>query len=115
MPIGTIHRLSKWRSSGSPNTTRAPTDAVTLASIFVVNTADADPLPSVRTALDDNVPGESTYRFADALIKAGKDFDLVVVPGAGHGMGGSYGERRMRDFFVRHLLGVEPVDRNGAQ
>jgi hypothetical protein len=62
--------------------------------------------------LDDNVPTESTYRFADALIKAGKDFDLVVVPGAGHGMGGAYGERRLRDFFVRHLHGVEPPDRN---
>jgi dipeptidyl aminopeptidase/acylaminoacyl peptidase len=51
----------------------------------------------------------------DALIKAGKDFDLVVFPGAGHSAGGSrYGERRRRDFFVRHLLGVEPPDRNAA-
>ncbi len=62
--------------------------------------------------LDTNVPPESTLRFADALIKAGKDFDLVFVPGAGHGSGGAYGQRRMRDFFMRHLLGVEPPDRN---
>jgi dipeptidyl-peptidase 4 len=62
--------------------------------------------------MDTNVPPESTFRLADALIKAGKDFDLVVVPGAGHGMGGSYGTRRMHDFFVRHLLGEEPPDRN---
>jgi dipeptidyl aminopeptidase/acylaminoacyl peptidase len=62
--------------------------------------------------LDENVPTESTYRFADALIRAEKDFDLVLVPGAGHGMGGQYGERRMRDFFVRHLHGIEPLDRN---
>ncbi|HYO23857.1 MAG TPA: prolyl oligopeptidase family serine peptidase, partial [Lacipirellulaceae bacterium] len=62
--------------------------------------------------LDENVPVESTYRFADALIKAGKDFDLVVVPGAGHGMGGRYGERRLRDFFVQTLHGVDPLDRN---
>ena len=55
--------------------------------------------------LDENVPPESTLRFADALIKAGKDFDLIVVPNAGHGIGGSYGERRMRDFFVRQLRG----------
>jgi dipeptidyl aminopeptidase/acylaminoacyl peptidase len=54
---------------------------------------------------DTNVPPESTLRLADALIRADKDFDLLVVPGAGHGMGGSYGQRRMRDFFVRHLLG----------
>jgi len=65
--------------------------------------------------LDSNVPTESTYRLADALIKAGKDFDLVVVPGAGHGMGGPYGERRKNDFFVRHLLGIEPPDRNAEE
>lgn len=62
--------------------------------------------------LDTNVPPESTLRFVDALIKAGKDFDLLVIPGGGHGMGGDYGARRMRDFFVRHLLGTEPPDRN---
>ncbi|HUG70976.1 MAG TPA: prolyl oligopeptidase family serine peptidase [Pirellulaceae bacterium] len=58
--------------------------------------------------MDTNVPPESTMRFADALIKADKDFDLIVVPGAGHGMGGRYGTRRMHDFFVRHLLGDQP-------
>ena len=62
--------------------------------------------------MDTNVLTESTFRLADALIKAGKDFDLVVVPGAGHGMGGSYGARRMNDFFVRHLQNREPPDRN---
>jgi dipeptidyl-peptidase-4 len=53
--------------------------------------------------MDTNVPPESTMRFVDALIKADKDFDLIVVPGAGHGSGGSYGRRRMYDFFVEHL------------
>jgi dipeptidyl aminopeptidase/acylaminoacyl peptidase len=62
--------------------------------------------------LDTNVPPESTYRLVDALIKAHKDFDFVMVPGAGHGMGGAYGTRRMHDFFVRHLQGQEPPDRN---
>ena len=62
--------------------------------------------------MDTNVPPESTLRFADALIRADKDFDLVLVPGAGHGMGGRYGERRMRDFFVRHLHGIERADRS---
>lgn len=64
--------------------------------------------------MDTNVPPESTYRFVDALIKAGKDFDFVLVPGAGHGPGGSYGIRRRDDFFARHLLGIEPPDRNAA-
>ena len=62
--------------------------------------------------MDTNVPPESTMRLADALIKAGKDFDLLVVPGAGHGMGGAYGNRRLQDFFVRHLHGVDPPGRN---
>jgi dipeptidyl aminopeptidase/acylaminoacyl peptidase len=53
--------------------------------------------------MDTNVPPESTMRMVDALIKADKDFDLIVIPGAGHGGGGAYGRRRMQDFFVRHL------------
>jgi dipeptidyl aminopeptidase/acylaminoacyl peptidase/uncharacterized protein (DUF885 family) len=64
--------------------------------------------------MDSNVPPESTLRFVDALIKAGKDFELLVVPGANHGTGGAYGLRRMRDFFVRNLMRVEPPDRNGG-
>lgn len=55
--------------------------------------------------MDTNVPPESTMRFADKLIKANKDFDLLVVPNAGHGMGGAYGQRKMHDFFVRNFLG----------
>ncbi len=62
--------------------------------------------------MDTNVPPESTMRFVDALIEADKDFDLIVVPGAGHGNGGAYGRRRMHDFFVRHLQGVDPPNRN---
>ncbi len=62
--------------------------------------------------LDTNVPPESTLRVADALIKANKDFDLLVLPGTNHTLGGAYGERRRRDFFVRHLHGVDPPDRN---
>lgn len=59
--------------------------------------------------LDRNVDPASTMQVVDALIKADKDFDLLVVPGAGHGIGsGTYGMRRTRDFFVRHLLGAEP-------
>ena len=59
--------------------------------------------------LDKNVDPASTMQVANALIKADKDFDIIVFPGAGHGAGGSpYGRRRMQDFFVRHLMGVEP-------
>ena len=58
--------------------------------------------------VDTNVPPESTMRVVDALIRADKDFDLLVIPGANHTSGGRYGNRRRWDFFVRHLLGVEP-------
>jgi dipeptidyl-peptidase 4 len=58
--------------------------------------------------LDRNVDPASTMQVVNALIKADKDFDLLVVPGAGHGGGGAYGARRLQDFFVRNLLGVEP-------
>jgi dipeptidyl aminopeptidase/acylaminoacyl peptidase len=58
--------------------------------------------------VDDNVDPASTMQVADALIKANKDFELVVVPGLGHSSGGKFGERKRRDFFVRHLLGVTP-------
>jgi dipeptidyl aminopeptidase/acylaminoacyl peptidase len=61
--------------------------------------------------MDTNVPPESTLRFADALIDANKDFEMLVVPGADHGISGphsAYAQRRTRDFFVRALLGKEP-------
>lgn len=58
--------------------------------------------------VDDNVDPASTMQLVDALIKANKDHELVVLPGAGHTSGGAFGERKRRDFFVRHLLGVEP-------
>ena len=59
--------------------------------------------------MDRNVDPASTMQVVDALIKADKDFDLLVVPGGGHGVGSSpYGARRTADFFVRHLWGQKP-------
>ncbi len=62
--------------------------------------------------MDTNVDPASTMQVVDALIKAKKIFDLLVIPGGGHGMGGEYGQRKMLDFFVRHLHGVEPPNWN---
>jgi dipeptidyl aminopeptidase/acylaminoacyl peptidase len=62
--------------------------------------------------MDTNVPFESTMRVVDALVRARKTFDMLVVPGMGHSSGGAYGETLRRDFFVRHLHGVAPPDRN---
>ncbi len=58
--------------------------------------------------LDDNVDPSSTYQVVDALIRANKDFELVVLPGVGHTMGERYGEHKRFDFFVKNLLGVVP-------
>jgi len=59
--------------------------------------------------LDHNVDPASTMQVVNALIKADKDFDLLVIPGSDHGAAESpYGKRRRADFLVHHLLGVEP-------
>jgi dipeptidyl-peptidase 4 len=60
-------------------------------------------------AMDDNVAPYNTYLVVDALIKANRDFDLIVFPHARHGFGADdgYMMRRRWDYFVRHLLGAE--------
>jgi len=59
--------------------------------------------------LDRNVDPSSTMQVVNALIKADKDFEFLIVPGAGHGAAETpYGNRRRMDFFVKNLLGVEP-------
>ncbi|MDQ8173766.1 MAG: DPP IV N-terminal domain-containing protein [Gemmatimonadota bacterium] len=60
--------------------------------------------------MDDNVPPDNTWLVVDALIKAGKDFDLVMIPNAAHGFGAAsnYMMRRRWDYFVQHLLGAVP-------
>jgi dipeptidyl aminopeptidase/acylaminoacyl peptidase len=61
-------------------------------------------------AMDDNVAPYNTYLVVDALVKANKDFDLIVFPHARHGFGidDNYMMRRRWDYFVRHLMGAEP-------
>ena len=64
--------------------------------------------------LDTNVDPSSTFQVVNALIQAGKDFDLLVVPNGGHGATGPDGTRRRNDFFVRWLLGVNPPNWNSG-
>lgn len=66
------------------------------------------PLMLVVGEMDDNVDPASTMQVVNALIKAGKDFELVVIPGARHTMGDDFGEHKRYDFFVKHLMGVNP-------
>ena len=59
--------------------------------------------------IDTNVDPASTLQVVDALIQNKKDFEFVLVPNGGHGVGESdYLFRRRQDFFVRSLLGVTP-------
>jgi dipeptidyl-peptidase-4 len=60
--------------------------------------------------MDTNVPPYQTLMVVDALVKANKDFELLMLPNANHGYGSAsnYMMRRRWDFFVRWLMGVEP-------
>ena len=60
--------------------------------------------------MDNNVPPNNTLLVVEALIKANKDFDLIMLPNQRHGFGdaSNYMTRRRWDYFVRHLLNVEP-------
>jgi dipeptidyl aminopeptidase/acylaminoacyl peptidase len=64
----------------------------------------------VMGEMDTNVDPASTLQVVNALIKANKKFDLLYVPGGGHGAGGAYGQRKLEDFFVHNLLGIEPPE-----
>ncbi len=58
---------------------------------------------------DDNVPPYNTLLLVDALIRANKDFDLLLLPNRRHGFGSEpYMVRRRWDYFVRNLMGAEP-------
>jgi dipeptidyl aminopeptidase/acylaminoacyl peptidase len=76
----------------------------------------------IHGEMDENVHVASTLVVVDALIKANKDFDLLIMPNRPHGCGNDpYFIRRRWDYFVRHLLGatppagyrIEPDDRPG--
>jgi Tol biopolymer transport system component/dienelactone hydrolase len=59
--------------------------------------------------MDSNVPVYNTLLVVKELIEANKDFDLIIFPDGGHGLGrGSYWMRRRWDYFVKHLMGAEP-------
>jgi len=61
--------------------------------------------------MDNNVPPSNTLLVVDALIAANRDFDLILFPNRRHGFGNEpYMMRRRWDYFVRHLLGVEPPE-----
>ena len=62
--------------------------------------------------MDDNVPTNNTFLVVDALIKANKNFDLLLIPNAHHGYGeaSQYVMRRRWDYFVKYLAGGTPPE-----
>ncbi|MEO7458203.1 MAG: DPP IV N-terminal domain-containing protein [Gemmatimonadaceae bacterium] len=60
--------------------------------------------------MDDNVPPQNTELVVDALIKANKDFDVLMLPNQAHGYGSmsAYMMRKRWDYFVKNLMGAEP-------
>lgn len=98
-----------------------PVDAHYARASGVVNAAGLrGDLLLVVGEQDSNVDPASTAQVVDALITAGKDFDLLNVPGGEHSVGRSTGPiayvtRRQFDFFVRHLMGAPTPQWNARQ
>jgi dipeptidyl aminopeptidase/acylaminoacyl peptidase len=67
----------------------------------------------VHGGLDDNVNPSATFKLAEALVDADKEFDLLILPSQRHGYSdtqhGRYFTKKRWNYFVKHLLGVEPV------
>jgi dipeptidyl-peptidase-4 len=62
--------------------------------------------------IDENVNPSATFKMAEALIKADKQFDLLILPSQRHGYTGKYNEyftKKRWNYFVQHLIGTEPV------
>lgn len=87
-----------------------PVDSAYVASSNVANAHKLTrPLMLVVGELDDNVDPASTMQVANALIKAGKDFELVVMPGIDHFTTTTpFATHKRYDFFVRSLMHKEP-------
>jgi dipeptidyl aminopeptidase/acylaminoacyl peptidase len=62
----------------------------------------------VHGDIDDNVPVTESFRLAKALIDAGRDVDMVVVPNATHNVYRPFFWKKLRDYFTQYLLGETP-------
>jgi hypothetical protein len=65
--------------------------------------------------MDSNVDPSSSLQVVNALVNAKpqpRHFDMLFIPGQGHGVGVLSNQHYLQDYFVRNLLGVEPPDWN---
>lgn len=88
----------------------AQMDAVRDRSLAAASSKLTGTLLLISGEMDENVHLGQTMSLANALIRANRDFDLLIVPNEGHGvlLSSGYTQRRVWDFFVRHLLGEAP-------
>lgn len=66
----------------------------------------------VHGSLDDNVNPSATFKLAEALVKADKEFDLLILPSQRHGYQGNYRNyftKKRWNYFIKHLLEQEPI------
>jgi dipeptidyl aminopeptidase/acylaminoacyl peptidase len=66
----------------------------------------------VHGGIDDNVNPSATFKMAEALIKADKEFDLLIIPSQKHGYSGDYSKyfvKKRWNYFIEHLHGVKPI------
>lgn len=66
----------------------------------------------VHGGIDENVNPSATFKLAEALVKADKEFDMLILPSQHHGYTGKYNEyftKKKWNYFVQHLLGVKPI------
>lgn len=93
----------KYRGPGDPKAWAAQENAAAAGKL-------EGRLMLVSGEMDEVVHVGHTLCLVDALIRANRDFDLLIVPGEGHGVlfTSGYVQRRMWDYFVRHLLDEEP-------
>jgi len=66
----------------------------------------------VHGGIDENVNPSATFKFAEALVKADKEFDMLILPSQHHGYTGKFNDyftKKKWNYFVEHLLGVKPI------
>ena len=66
----------------------------------------------VHGGIDENVNPSATFKLAEALVKADKEFDMLIFPSQRHGYQGKVAEyfnKKLWNYFVEHLLGVKPI------
>ncbi len=66
----------------------------------------------VHGGIDENVNPSATFKLAEALVKADKEFDMLIFPSQHHGYQGKFNDyflKKRWNYFVEHLLGAKPI------